>query len=196
MDKLNIWKSISHFLHSYSTNIRHHVEQVTSILLLKYPTSHFPTSLTPFDRPHYSYYDKHYRMSPALIRARQPFLIKNIITGLGLFSITVGICQSSSITTTTTTTSSSSSFSSLLLNPCHKPSAPFGTHIIYTHKLERSRKLTSGEYIDIWTIKAIGQDDFSDLDMPDPPPRKSVTASVSYPDTGSGDGGVGKNTTG
>lgn len=56
--------------------------------------------------------------------------------------------------------------------------------------------LTGEKKIDIWTIKAIGQDDFSDLDMPDPPPRKSVTASVSYPDTGSGGGGGGKNTAG
>ena len=49
-------------------------------------------------------------------------------------------------------------------------------------------------YIDIWTIKAIGQDDFSDLDMPDPPLRKGVNASVSYPDTGIGGGGGGKDT--
>lgn len=71
-------------------DIPNHVEQVTS------PLKTHLSSLTPFDRPHYSYYDKHYRMSPALIRARQPFLIKNILTGLGLFSITVGICQFSS----------------------------------------------------------------------------------------------------
>lgn len=38
-----------------------------------------------------SYYDKNNRQAAALMRARRPYLIKNIVTGLSLFSLTVGI---------------------------------------------------------------------------------------------------------
>ncbi|CAF9920120.1 hypothetical protein IMSHALPRED_004820 [Imshaugia aleurites] len=41
--------------------------------------------------PRSSYYDKHYRQSPALIRARQPYLVRNIFTGLGLCAFTIGV---------------------------------------------------------------------------------------------------------
>lgn len=43
--------------------------------------------------PRSSYYDKHYRQSAALIRARQPFLIRNIATGVGLCAFTVAVCM-------------------------------------------------------------------------------------------------------
>jgi len=58
--------------------------------------------LKPFDHdglltlltrlPRSTYYDKHYRQSAALIRARQPYLIKNIFTGLGLCVFVIGVC--------------------------------------------------------------------------------------------------------
>ncbi|KAL9100604.1 MAG: hypothetical protein Q9163_004041 [Psora crenata] len=41
--------------------------------------------------PRSSYYDKHYRQTAALIRARQPYLVRNIFTGLGLFAFTIGV---------------------------------------------------------------------------------------------------------
>jgi len=41
--------------------------------------------------PRSSYYDKHYRQSAALIRARRPYLVRNIITGTGIFAFTVGV---------------------------------------------------------------------------------------------------------
>ncbi|KAG6999269.1 hypothetical protein G7Y79_00036g072250 [Physcia stellaris] len=41
--------------------------------------------------PRSSYYDKHYRQTAALIRARQPYLIKNIFTGLGIFGFVIGV---------------------------------------------------------------------------------------------------------
>ncbi|EOD50028.1 hypothetical protein BKCO1_7100012 [Neofusicoccum parvum] len=41
--------------------------------------------------PRSSYYDKHYRQSPALIRARQPYLVKNILTGAAIFSFAIGV---------------------------------------------------------------------------------------------------------
>ena len=39
-----------------------------------------------------SYYDKDYRQAAALIRARRPYLVKNIITGAALFSFTIAVC--------------------------------------------------------------------------------------------------------
>ncbi|KAE9373235.1 hypothetical protein N431DRAFT_465532 [Stipitochalara longipes BDJ] len=41
--------------------------------------------------PRSSYYDKHYKQSAALIRARRPYLIKNAATGLGLFGFCIGV---------------------------------------------------------------------------------------------------------
>lgn len=43
--------------------------------------------------PKSSYYDKHYRQTAALIRARQPYLVKNIFTGIGLFSFVIAVCE-------------------------------------------------------------------------------------------------------
>lgn len=44
-----------------------------------------------------NYYDKHYRQSAALIRARQPYLVKNIFTGLGLCAFTIAVCTLRSV---------------------------------------------------------------------------------------------------
>ncbi|KAL1643309.1 hypothetical protein UCDDS831_g00743 [Diplodia seriata] len=41
--------------------------------------------------PRSSYYDKNYRQAPALIRARQPYLVKNIVTGAAIFSFAIGV---------------------------------------------------------------------------------------------------------
>lgn len=41
--------------------------------------------------PRSSYYDKHYRQSAALIRARRPYLVKNAITGLAAFGFCIGV---------------------------------------------------------------------------------------------------------
>ncbi|KAL2016944.1 hypothetical protein VTK56DRAFT_2820 [Thermocarpiscus australiensis] len=38
-----------------------------------------------------SYYDSRYRQSPALIRARRPYLVKNAITGLGISAFAIAI---------------------------------------------------------------------------------------------------------
>ncbi|KAK4116197.1 hypothetical protein N656DRAFT_841692 [Canariomyces notabilis] len=38
-----------------------------------------------------TYYDNRYRQSPALIRARRPYLVKNAVTGLGLTALVVTI---------------------------------------------------------------------------------------------------------
>ncbi|KAM0802467.1 hypothetical protein BDR22DRAFT_844696 [Usnea florida] len=54
---------------------------------LHYPT----TSIKMAILPRSSYYDKHYRPSASLIRARQPYLVRNIFTGLGLFTFTIAV---------------------------------------------------------------------------------------------------------
>ncbi|KAK4160966.1 hypothetical protein QBC43DRAFT_324599 [Cladorrhinum sp. PSN259] len=38
-----------------------------------------------------SYYDSKHRQSPALIRARRPYLFKNAIAGLGFTAVALGI---------------------------------------------------------------------------------------------------------
>jgi len=41
--------------------------------------------------PRSSYYDRNYKQSAALIRARRPYLIRNSLTGLGLFAFCMGV---------------------------------------------------------------------------------------------------------
>ncbi|CRK35410.1 hypothetical protein BN1708_006729 [Verticillium longisporum] len=60
-----------------------------------------------------SYYDRHLRQGPALIRARKPYIIKNAVLGLGLWTIAGGVYW--------------------------------------------------------YTLKAVGQDDFEDVKVPDAP---------------------------
>ncbi|KAJ5082044.1 hypothetical protein N7532_011087 [Penicillium argentinense] len=38
-----------------------------------------------------TYYGKDYRAGAALLRARRPFLVKNALTGFGLFAFTIGV---------------------------------------------------------------------------------------------------------
>ncbi|KAL9022647.1 MAG: hypothetical protein Q9185_000225 [Variospora sp. 1 TL-2023] len=69
--------------------------------------------------PRSSYYTKDYRQAAALIRARQPFLIKNIFAGLGITTFVISVYA--------------------------------------------------------FTIKAIAQDDFSDVQIPDAPEQPPHT---------------------
>ena len=41
-----------------------------------------------------SYYDQNARAAAALLRARQPYLIKNLLVGGSLFAMSIGICMS------------------------------------------------------------------------------------------------------
>ncbi|TAQ83637.1 hypothetical protein B7494_g8041 [Chlorociboria aeruginascens] len=41
--------------------------------------------------PRSSYYDKNYRQSASLIRARRPYLVKNALTGTGIFAFAIGL---------------------------------------------------------------------------------------------------------
>ncbi|KAJ5127448.1 hypothetical protein N7448_008227 [Penicillium atrosanguineum] len=64
-----------------------------------------------------TYYGKDYRAGAALLRARRPFLVKNALTGFGLFAFTIGVY--------------------------------------------------------VYTIKAVGQEEFSDVKVPDVPAQKN-----------------------
>ncbi|MCJ1351852.1 MAG: hypothetical protein MMC33_001836 [Icmadophila ericetorum] len=72
--------------------------------------------------PRSSYYDKEYRQTAALIRARQPYLIKNIITGTAIFTFAIGVYA--------------------------------------------------------FTINAVAQDDFEDVEIPDAPVQSAHTPNV------------------
>lgn len=39
-----------------------------------------------------SYYDRLSRQSPALIRARRPYLFKNAVVGSAIAALTIGVC--------------------------------------------------------------------------------------------------------
>ncbi|KAF7880576.1 uncharacterized protein EAF02_007422 [Botrytis sinoallii] len=41
--------------------------------------------------PKSSYYDKNYKQSAALIRARRPYLVKNALTGVGIAAFALGV---------------------------------------------------------------------------------------------------------
>ncbi|KAI9647351.1 hypothetical protein NHQ30_003736 [Ciborinia camelliae] len=41
--------------------------------------------------PKSSYYDKNYKQSAALIRARRPYLVKNALTGACIFAFAIGV---------------------------------------------------------------------------------------------------------
>lgn len=47
---------------------------------------------------HSTYYDRRLRQSPALIRARRPYLFKNTALGLGIAGFTLGVCEFASPT--------------------------------------------------------------------------------------------------
>ncbi|KAJ2998097.1 hypothetical protein NUW58_g433 [Xylaria curta] len=69
-----------------------------------------------------SYYDRQFRQSPALIRARKPYLVKNAVVGSAVAAFAIGVCCT---------------------------------------------------VVDIYTIRAIGQDEFDDVKVPDAPAQSS-----------------------
>lgn len=52
--------------------------------------SHADDRSKPFQS---TYYDARMRASPALLRARAPYLLKNTITGFAICSLVIGICK-------------------------------------------------------------------------------------------------------
>jgi cytochrome c oxidase assembly factor 3 len=101
------------------------------LLGLKYQANiHYPHRL-----PQSSYYDKYNRPTAALYRARQPYIVKNALTGLAIMGFAIGVC------------------------PLHHPSAVDSSTtspLIYLSP-------------DSFTIRAVAQDDFEDVVVPDAP---------------------------
>ena len=46
-----------------------------------------------------TYYDDRMRASPALLRTRAPYLIKNTITGFAICTLVIGICMAYALPT-------------------------------------------------------------------------------------------------
>lgn len=93
--------------------------------------------------PKSSYYDAHYKQSAALIRARRPYLIRNTLTGLGLFGFCIGVCKDSA---------------------------------------DQRGMAVLMVLADSFTIRAVSQDDFDDVIVPDAPaqsPRAGASTMAS-----------------
>lgn len=76
--------------------LRSHLQHTsrTHDALVSHPSyfRHLPADAA--SRPFQStYYDAQMRASPALLRARAPYLIKNTITGTAIVSLVIGICE-------------------------------------------------------------------------------------------------------
>lgn len=77
------------------------------------------------------------------MRARRPYIVRNIATGAALFSFCIGVCT-------------------------RHPLLPMAASRGYS-------TLTRGHLIlDAFTINAVGQDDFSDVKVPDAPVAKQA----------------------
>lgn len=53
----------------------------------------FPLANKSFLSFNSTYYGKDYRAGAALLRARRPYLLKNALTGFGLFAFSIGVCE-------------------------------------------------------------------------------------------------------
>lgn len=92
--------------------------------------------------PQSSYYDNANRPAASLYRARQPYLVKNALTGLAIFGFVAGICE-------------------FHVEPYN-----------FDHQ-------HSDRVVDTFTIRAIGQDDFSDVTVPDAPVKPAQAPHMS-----------------
>ncbi|KAJ9500518.1 hypothetical protein LTR99_000559 [Exophiala xenobiotica] len=86
-----------------------------------------------------SYYNPDYRTGAALNRARRPYLFKNMVTGVAIFSFAIGVCTQALRT---------------LFSVC-----------IYRHHYP----LTLAPKTVAFTLRAVGQDRFEDVIVPDAP---------------------------
>ena len=96
--------------------------------------------------PRSSYYDKHYKQTASLIRARRPYLVRNALTGIGMFGFCIGICE----------------FVICRFFGC----------------------IIDAPFLDSYTILAVSQDDFDDVQVPAAPeqlPRAGASTVTSGP---------------
>ncbi|KAJ5449778.1 uncharacterized protein N7458_006227 [Penicillium daleae] len=128
-----------------------------------------------------TYYGKDYRAGAALLRARRPYLFKNALTGFGLFAFSIGVCTYLSISSFTI----EGPCSYIRDHPasCHSPTNLGGT--IPQDTSPPTGHSTQGPFqdqfanhdafltnTDAYTISAVGQEEFSDVKVPDAPTQK------------------------
>ena len=90
---LNALRTLVHlrdYFGFWPSKLRYGAVSLIASVLVNEQGSHLSDRL-----PRSTYYDEHYRQTAALIRARQPYLIKNIFTGLAVFGFAIGVCASS-----------------------------------------------------------------------------------------------------
>ncbi|KAI9788446.1 MAG: hypothetical protein M1816_006882 [Peltula sp. TS41687] len=107
--------------------------------------------------PRSSYYDKDYKQSAALIRARRPYLVKNALTGMGIFAFTIGVCMKALST---------------FCGSCIVGLAEWWIGVDW------AEADLDGKQLDAYTIHAISQDDFEDVPIPDAPTQPAKTPNV------------------
>ncbi|KAF7116277.1 hypothetical protein CNMCM5793_004353 [Aspergillus hiratsukae] len=83
----------------------------------------------------------------ALLRARRPYLFRNALTGLGLVAFTISVCTYSS-------------------------GPPLLDVSVQNARREALFAHTRRNFLDAYTIRAVGQDEFSDVKVPDTPAQQ------------------------
>ena len=145
-----------HFLHF--PQLTHHGCRNVSLLLF-YLESHL--ILQSFNS---TYYGKDYRAGAALLRARRPYLFKNAITGTVLIAFSLGVCT--------------------CFLPIYECFSLYGD--LEDHKLCPMRQATPHVRTNLtriylltyyspsvaYTIKAVGQEEFSEVKVPEAPAKK------------------------
>ncbi|KAJ6121770.1 hypothetical protein N7512_004235 [Penicillium capsulatum] len=101
-----------------------------------------------------TYYGKDYRAGAALLRARRPYLFKNAATGLGLFVFSIGV-------------------SGAALPRPRLVIQRLWRDRRQAHSARRSKTIALtiifSMSTDAYTIRAVGQEEFSDVKVPDAP---------------------------
>ncbi len=57
------------------------------------PSRNRTNIINPHSLKRSSYYNPDYRTGAALNRARRPYLFKNMVTGVAIFSFAIGVCM-------------------------------------------------------------------------------------------------------
>ncbi|KAJ5677386.1 uncharacterized protein N7477_003019 [Penicillium maclennaniae] len=125
-----------------------------------------------------TYYGKDYRAGAALLRARQPFLVKNALTGFGLFAFTIGVCTYFLPFSPILISLFSFIMCRVLRQSQLQPGGTTKAHPNYGETLRTALQNHSADHYlpspstDVYTIKAVGQEEFSDVKVPDAPAQK------------------------
>lgn len=124
-----------------------------------------------------TYYGKDYRAGAALLRARRPYIVKNALTGFGLFVFSIGVCTYPSVSKSLSPDLVPTIPTPDIMPPIHPerriPKDP-SIHATPTRRPLQDQPLTDVPFTktDAYTIGAVGQEEFSDVKVPDAPVQK------------------------